>query len=338
MDPSEDNLQALESRNIDSIFIFNFSFLFRTKNSNMVILKNEEQIFDDNSYKDWNWLFFNNKEADCILYSEDGHGFRIHREILSQTEKMRNILISFKDNCCGMMEILCPCPKDELEQLVKFLYSGIISFNVDLLKILDNLITIFGFPENLTLNNGHGKEFNRDEFLTKDIKHEKSITGANSETISVQTNAYIDADHAGNKITRKSQTGILIFCNMAPVIWYSKRQNTVETSTFGSEYIALRTGTEMIIALRYKLRMTGVPLDGPTNVFCDNESVVKSSVNPETTLKKKHVSIAFHKCRDSFAAGVINVFFQRSSENLADLFTKVLPVDKRKEIFRGIFF
>jgi len=55
----------------------------------------------------------------------------------------------------------------------------------------------------------------------------------------VQTNAHIDADHAGNKVTRKSQTGILIFCNMAPIIWYSKRQNTVETSTFGSEYIAL---------------------------------------------------------------------------------------------------
>ena len=157
----------------------------------MVILKSEEQIFDDNNYKDWNWLFFNNKEADCILYSEDGHGFRIHKEIFSQTEKMRIILSSFKENCCGTMEILCPCPKDELEQLVKFLYCGIISFNVDLFKILDNLITIFGFPENLTLNNGYGEEFNRDEFLTKDIKHEKGITGVNSETISFQTNAYI---------------------------------------------------------------------------------------------------------------------------------------------------
>ena len=53
----------------------------------MVILKSEEQIFDDNEYKDWNWLFFNNKEADCILYSEDGHEFRIHKEILCQTER-----------------------------------------------------------------------------------------------------------------------------------------------------------------------------------------------------------------------------------------------------------
>ena len=157
----------------------------------MVILKSEEQIFEDNNDKDWNWLFFNNKEADCILYSEDGLGFRIHKEILSQTEKMRNILSSFKENCCGTMEILCPCPKEELEQLVKFLYCGIISFNAEVLKILDNLITIFGFPENLTLNDGNGKEFHRDEFLKEGIKRKKGIKGVHSETISFQTNVNI---------------------------------------------------------------------------------------------------------------------------------------------------
>ena len=46
---------------------------------------------------------------------------------------------------------------------------------------------------------------------------------------SVQTSVHINADHAGNKVMRRSQTSILIFCNMAPISWYSKRQNTVET-------------------------------------------------------------------------------------------------------------
>ena len=59
--------------------------------------------------------------------------------------------------------------------------------------------------------------------------------------------------------------------NRAPVIWYSKRQNTVETSTFGSEFIALRISTEMIEGLRYKLRMFGVPIDVPANVLGDNQ-------------------------------------------------------------------
>lgn len=71
---------------------------------------------------------------------------------------------------------------------------------------------------------------------------------------SVQTSAHVDADHASNKVTRRSQTGILIFCNMAPILWFSKKQNTIESSTFGSEFMALKIGTEMIIGLRYKLR------------------------------------------------------------------------------------
>ena len=77
--------------------------------------------------------------------------------------------------------------------------------------------------------------------------------------------AFCDANHAGNLVTRRSHTGILIYLNQAPITWYFKAQKTVETSTFGSEFVALRIAVELIEALRYKLRMMGVPLDGPTN-------------------------------------------------------------------------
>jgi hypothetical protein len=53
----------------------------------------------------------------------------------------------------------------------------------------------------------------------------------------VQINAFVDADHAGNKVTRRSQTGIIIYLNCAPIIWYSKSQSTIESSTFGSEFV-----------------------------------------------------------------------------------------------------
>ena len=52
----------------------------------------------------------------------------------------------------------------------------------------------------------------------------------------------------------------------------------MEASTFGAEFIALQVLVEMLIGLRYKLRMFGVPLDGPYNVFCDNEAVTKISM------------------------------------------------------------
>jgi len=50
-----------------------------------------------------------------------------------------------------------------------------------------------------------------------------------------QMNVFVDANHAGNKLTRQSHTGILIYLNPAPIIWYSKVQKTVQSSTFGSE-------------------------------------------------------------------------------------------------------
>ena len=148
---------------------------------------------------------------------------------------------------------------------------------------------------------------------------------------SVQINAFVDADHAGELTTRRSQTGILIYGNMAPLIWFSKRQNTVEASTFGSEFVAMRVLVEMLIALRYKLRMFGVPIDGPCNVFCDNQSVTNSSMRAESTLKKKHLSISYHQAREAVACGVMLVFYEHSKSNHADLFTKVLNhLDRRR--------
>ena len=113
-------------------------------------------------------------------------------------------------------------------------------------------------------------------------------------------------------------------------------QNTVETSTFGSEFIALKIATELTEALVYKLRMFGVPVEAPARVFCDNESVVKNSSYPESTLKKKHVSIAYHRVREAIAAQKMLVYYETTGSNLADLFTKILSHTKRIPIVKAI--
>jgi len=71
----------------------------------------------------------------------------------------------------------------------------------------------------------------------------------------VVLSCFVVADHAGNKVTRSSHTGIILFCNRAPIVWFSKRQNTVETSSFGSEFVALCIAVELIEPLRHKLWM-----------------------------------------------------------------------------------
>ena len=86
----------------------------------------------------------------------------------------------------------------------------------------------------------------------------------------------------------------------------------------------------MVEALKHKLRMFGVPLYGAENVFCENEAVYKNTVMLESTLQKKHHSIAYHKCREAVAAKKIRVTKQGTLKNLADFFTKVLTEDLRR--------
>ena len=140
----------------------------------------------------------------------------------------------------------------------------------------------------------------------------------------VQINIFCDAAHATCHTTRRSTTGIIIFINGAPISWYSKRQNTIETSTFGSEFVALRIAVEMNEGLRYKLRMMGIPIMGPSNCFCDNQSVVTNSILPHSTLAKKHNSVAYHKVRESVAMDAVRIAHEKGKFNLSDCLTKFL--------------
>jgi hypothetical protein len=96
-----------------------------------------------------------------------------------------------------------------------------------------------------------------------------------------------DSDHAGDKRTRCSRTGFLIFCNMALIDWISKKQATIETSVFGAEFVATKHGIEKLQGLCFKLHMMGIPLTGPSFVYADKKSQVTNSSIPELTLKKK---------------------------------------------------
>ena len=70
----------------------------------------------------------------------------------------------------------------------------------------------------------------------------------------------VDSDHAGDKRTRHSCTGFIIFCNLAPMVWLSKQQATIETSVFGAEFVAMKHSIKTLRGLQYKIRMMGVPL------------------------------------------------------------------------------
>ena len=90
----------------------------------------------------------------------------------------------------------------------------------------------------------------------------------------------------------------MIFCNTAMMEWVSKEQATIESSIFGAEFVAMKFGIEKLHGLRYKLRMMGVPIDGPLLVYCDNLSVIKNSQTPKSQLKKKNNAICYNTVRE----------------------------------------
>ena len=147
---------------------------------------------------------------------------------------------------------------------------------------------------------------------------------------SVLLRMFVDSDHAGDKVSRRSRTGFVIFINGGIIDWLSKKQSTIETSVFGAEFCALKHGIENLRGIRYKLRMMGVPIDGPSRIFGDNMSVVTNSSKPESTLKKKSNSICYHAVREAVVMGEALVAHIGTKFNLADLFTKALSGATRR--------
>jgi hypothetical protein len=146
----------------------------------------------------------------------------------------------------------------------------------------------------------------------------------------------IDSDHAGEKRTQCSHTGFIIFCNLAPIIWLSKQQATIETSVFGAEFVAMKHGIETLRGLRYKIHMMGIPLSGLTYIYGDNKSQVTNSSRPESTLKKKCDSICYYAIRESVAMGEILLTHIRTGENLADFLTKTTSGAKQCKLVSGV--
>jgi hypothetical protein len=140
----------------------------------------------------------------------------------------------------------------------------------------------------------------------------------------VLTTSYFDANLYADLLTGRSVTGVLHFLNQFPIDWHSKRQSTVATATFGSEFVAARTCTEQIIELRLVLRYLGVPIKDVSYAFGDNESVITQSTLPHSQLSKRHYALSYHKVREAVAAGFLRMHFIAGKWNPSDILTKAL--------------
>ena len=175
------------------------------------------------------------------------------------------------------------------------------------------------------------------EELYPGIKEELPHNMPEPKGSGVTLTSYFDADHASDVVSRRSVTGVLMFANSMPVRWYCKRQNTVETSTYGSEIVASRAAIDIAVEMRCKLRMLGVPVLGPVNMYGDNQSVIANTAVPTSVLKKKHNACAYHRTREAMASKVVRIAYVQSARNYADALTKALGPMVYERIVKPIF-
>ena len=143
--------------------------------------------------------------------------------------------------------------------------------------------------------------------------------GCNNNTELV---GYCDADYAGDRKDRRSTTGYCTFIGGNLVTWKSKKQKVVSLSSAESEYRAMRKLTTELIWLKALLKDLGVESSSPITMHCDNEAAIHIASNSVFHERTKHIEVDCHKVREQVGLGVILPCYTKSSEQLADIFTK----------------
>ena len=133
---------------------------------------------------------------------------------------------------------------------------------------------------------------------------------------------YMNANLYHDMVTGRSVTGIIHFINQTPIDFFSKKQPTCETATYGSEFVAARICVEQIIDLCIILRFLGVMIIRHSHIFGDNESIVNSSMKHTSKLHKRHNTLSFHRVRESIAAGIVQFHFLPGKYNHEDVLSK----------------
>ena len=149
---------------------------------------------------------------------------------------------------------------------------------------------------------------------------------------------FVDANLYFDLINGRAVTGILSLVNQTPVDWYSKKQTTVATATFGSEFVAARQATDILVDLRYTLHMLGAPLEQNSYMFGDNKSVVTQSTLPHSKLAKRWYALAYHRVREAVASGFLMFYHIPGTENPADVLTKFLGYQAAWPLLKPLLF
>jgi hypothetical protein len=133
-------------------------------------------------------------------------------------------------------------------------------------------------------------------------------------------------------------SGTLHFLNQTPIQWFLKKQNTVETITYSTEFMVARQACKQLINQCYTLLVMGIPLDPPSWLFSENQSDIMSSTIPSSTLNKRHNALSYQRLRESIAARIIYFIYIEDLYNPSDFLTKFLPYHRFRPLIQPLLF
>nr|GEZ00420.1 copia protein [Tanacetum cinerariifolium] len=154
--------------------------------------------------------------------------------------------------------------------------------------------------------------------------------------IGFKQTAFSDSDHAGCLDSRKSTSGGIQFLGGDKFVsWSSKKQDCTSMSSAEAEYVSLSTCCAQVLWMRTQLINYGFHFDKIT-MYCDSKAAIAISCNPVQRSRTKHIDVRYHFIKEKVEKGIVELFFVRTEYQLADPFTKALPVERFKYLVRRL--
>jgi len=150
--------------------------------------------------------------------------------------------------------------------------------------------------------------------------------------------SFVDANQLFDIVAGRSAAEIIHFLNKTPICWFSMKLNTVETSTYDSDFSTLLFAVDQVMSICQDQRYLAVPIAGPSYIFTDNKAVVDSSVNPSYRLKKRHKILSWHTVCQAVACNIVQIVHIDSKNNPADILTKHRNSQEWYELCKPIIF
>ena len=166
------------------------------------------------------------------------------------------------------------------------------------------------------------KEYDWARSVYGEVKEQRAPDAPTPKGKTARSTTYVDANLYHDHVTGRAVTGVLHLLNGTPISWHTKKQGTVETAKYGSEFAAARVAIQQIAGLRLTLQYLGVPIERTAYLFGDNESVVKSGSIPHSQLNKRHHALAYHYTREAVASGMVTFNHIPGVINPADILSK----------------